>query len=183
MATLTYLMTTSIDGFTTGPDGEFDWAMPTPAAHRHAQELVSRLAGEIYGPRMWETMRVWEDIRPGDGADFGELTEAMYDYGELWRSMPHHVFSRAEGKPLTGEILRELKASTQGELSISGPGLAAVALREGEVDEVGRYIVPHATGGGTQWWPEGLEAELELIAHEHVDAGWIYLRYRVTKTA
>jgi len=179
VAKLSYLLITSVDGFITGPDGDFEWSTPTPSIHAHAAERTRGLAGEIYGPNLWETMRVWEDIRPGDGSDYGELTDEMYKYGEIWRSTPHHVFNRREGNPLTLEALRELKASTDGELGIGGAGLAAVALEMREVDEVGRYVVPHATGGGTPWWPQGVRADLELIAHEELDAGWVYLRYRV----
>lgn len=179
MGTLIYLMVTSADGFTAGPDGTFDWAEPTPAVHEHVERFTRTLSGQIYGPRMWETMKVWQDIRPGDGGDYGDLTDVMYQYGETWRSIPTHVFNRREGNPLTGDALRELKAASGGMLSIGGPGLAAVALRAGEVEEVARYVVPHATGGGTPWWPLGLDADLELIEEELVDAGWVYLRYRV----
>jgi hypothetical protein len=183
MATLTYFMITSVDGYTTASDGDFAWAEPSPATHRHALGLTSGLAGEIYGPRMWETMRFWEGVRPGDGGDYGDLAEEMYAYGEAWRANPHFVFSRAEGKPLTLDALRQLKASHDGELSISGPGLAAIAIGWGEVDVVARYVVPHATGGGTPWWPRGESARLELAHHEELDAGWLYERYAVTRAA
>ena len=179
MATLTYLMITSADGYTARPDGTFDFYVPSPAFHHHVEKFTRGLSGQIYGARMWETMRVWEGIHPGDGEDYGELADEMYRYGETWRALPTHVFSRADGKPLTGAALRELKAASGGELSIGGPEIAAVALELGEVDEVARYVVPHATGGGTPWWPLGLEAGLELTEHEHVDAGVVYLRYRV----
>lgn len=179
MGTLTYLMITSADGFTTSPGGGFEWSLPTPSIHRHTAAVTRNLAGEIYGPRMWETMRVWQDIKPGDGGDYGELADAMYEFGEQWRGIPHHVFNRQEGNPLTREKLRELKAATGGELSISGPGLAALALEWGEVDEVARYIVPHVTGGGTPWWPRGLSAELDLVDEQRLEAGWVYVRYRV----
>lgn len=183
MGTLTYLMISSADGFTASPDGSFGWSMPTPSIHRHAAQLSKNLVGEIYGPRMWETMKVWEDIRPGDGVDYGELADVMYEYGEQWRGIPHHVFNRGTGNPLTLEKLRDLKAASDGELSISGPGLAAVALEWGEVDEVARYIVPHTTGGGTPWWPPGVVASLELAEFQQLEAGWIYLRYRVLSQA
>jgi dihydrofolate reductase len=179
MGSLVYLMITSADGYTADADGNFDWATPTPALHAHAEHFTRGLSGQIYGPRMWETMRVWEDIRPGDGQDYGDMAEVMYSYGEAWRSLPTHVFDRSQGNPLTGDRLRELKAASGGPLSIGGPGLAAVAVREGEVDEVARYVVPHVTGGGTPWWPRDVGARLELIGHERVDAGWVYLRYRV----
>jgi dihydrofolate reductase len=179
MGTLVYLMITSADGYTADADGNFDWAQPTPAIHSHVEAFTRSLGGQIYGPRMWETMKVWRDIRPGDGNDYGEMAPVMYSYGEAWRALPVHLFDRSKGEPLTGEALRELKAASGRPLSIGGPGLAAVALREGEVDEVARYVVPFAAGGGTPWWPAGLDARLELIDEEHVDAGWIYVRYRV----
>lgn len=91
------------------------------------------------------------------------------------------MFSRAEGKPFTGEALRELKAASDGILSISGPGLAAVALREGEVDEVARYIVPVCLGGGTPWWPGGVRASLELLDQQVLTGGWMFLRYAVKR--
>ena len=67
MGSLVYLMITSADGYTADADGNFDWAVPTPALHAHAERFTRGLSGQIYGPRMWETMRVWRDIRPGDG--------------------------------------------------------------------------------------------------------------------
>lgn len=181
MASLTYLMITSADGYTARPDGTFDWYMPTPTFHHHVEKFTRGLSGQIYGPRMWETMKVWNDITPGDGNDYGELAQEMYQYGETWRALTTHVFSRADGNPLTREALRELKAASDGELSIGGPGLAEVALGWGEVDEVARYVVPYASGGGTPWWPLGLEARLELTDCENVDSGLIYLRYRVLR--
>jgi len=179
MGRLIYTMITSADGFTTSPDGTFEWAVPTPTIHRHAGENTAALAGEIYGPRMWETMKAWQDIRPGDGQDYGDLAAVMYEFGEIWRAIPHHVFSREQGKPLTRDALRELKESSDGDLGIAGPGLAAVALELGEVDEVARYVVPCTTGGGTPWWPHGIAARLELVHHEVLDAGWLFERHLV----
>lgn len=68
------------------------------------------------------------------------------------------MFSRAEGKPFTGE-----------------------ALREGEVDEVARYIVPVCLGGGTPWWPGGVRASLELLDQQVLTGGWMFLRYAVKR--
>jgi len=180
MGSLTYTMITSADGFTADADGRFDWAVPTASIHRHVERLTATLSGQIYGPRMWETMKVWRDIRPGDGGDYGELEQEMYSFAETWRAIPAHVFSRGEGKPLTGDVLRKLKAASDGTLSIAGPGLAAVALREGLVDEVARYVVPVAVGGGTPWWPTGVRSDLVLLANEVLDAGWVYQQYRVS---
>jgi len=119
--------------------------------------------------------------RPRGHAQLHDDDVARRVHRGAWRSTPKHVFSRAEGKPFTGEALRELKAASDGILSISGPGLAAVALREGEVDEVARYIVPVCLGGGTPWWPGGVRASLELLDQQVLTGGWMFLRYAVKR--
>ncbi|MGC4175138.1 dihydrofolate reductase family protein [Demequina sp.] len=179
MGDLIYLMVTSADGFTADAAGNFDWGEPPMAVHEHVNAFTRGLSAQIYGPRMWDTMKVWQDIRPGDGGDYGDLAEAMYAYADAWRALPTHVFSRQQGEPLTGEALRELKAASGGLVSIAGPGLASVALREGEVEQVARYVAPVSVGGGTPWWPLGVSARLELLEDEVLAGGWLYLRYRV----
>ena len=181
MGKLTYTMLTSADGYAVGPDGSFDWATPTPEVHRHANGLERAVSREILGARMWEVMSWWEDFAPDADAPQDEMTDAAVEFAEIWRAIPKTVFSHATGNPFDAEVVRELVEASEGIVSISGPTIAAVALREGLVDEVAHYVVPVVVGGGTPWWPLGLEARLELLEEQNFDEGWIYLRYRVLR--
>lgn len=189
MATLTYSMLTSLDGFTAGPDGDFDWATPTPLVHRRANAAMRDSSLEIYGRSMYQTMRVWQDIDESTAADPGPWRDAMLEFAELWRNTDKLVVSATLAdvdtprttlvRALDAARLRELKTERDGHMSISGPTTAASALHDGLVDEVARYIAPVAVGGGTPWWPQGVAATLDLLEVRRFDAGWVYLRYRV----
>src|SRR5262249_8982052 len=60
MARLVYALSQSLDGYVDhtklGP--------PAPAAFRHFIELVRGLTGMIYGRRMYEIMRYWDEDLP-----------------------------------------------------------------------------------------------------------------------
>ena len=60
MAKLVYGLSQSLDGYVDhtklGP--------PVPAAFRHFVELVRGLTGVIYGRRMYEIMRYWDEDSP-----------------------------------------------------------------------------------------------------------------------
>jgi riboflavin biosynthesis pyrimidine reductase len=65
-------------------------------------------------------------------------------------------------------------------VSISGPGLAAHAFREGLVDEVRLFLHPVVVGGGTRFLPDGVRLSLELVEERRFDGGVVFVRYRVT---
>ena len=46
----------SADGYTAGPDREFDWARPDETLHRFHNELARGFAGYLLGRRLYETM-------------------------------------------------------------------------------------------------------------------------------
>jgi riboflavin biosynthesis pyrimidine reductase len=73
-----------------------------------------------------------------------------------------------------------LKESTEGDIGVGGPGLAAHALKAGLVDECRRFIAPVIVGGGKRWLPEGLRLELELLEERSFGNGMAYLRYRTS---
>ena len=55
-------MGVSLDGFIAGPGGEIDWAAPDEELHSFHNEQARELGGELYGRRLWETMRPWETV-------------------------------------------------------------------------------------------------------------------------
>jgi len=66
MAKLVYGLSQSLDGYV----DHMKLGPPAPAAFRHFIELVRSLTGVIYGRRMYEIMRYWDEELPDwDAAD------------------------------------------------------------------------------------------------------------------
>ncbi|MBC3762664.1 dihydrofolate reductase family protein [Quadrisphaera oryzae] len=184
MALLRYWMNTSLDGFVADADGRFDWGAPDAELHRFFNDQERQVGTHLYGRRLFEVMRYWED-QPAEP----DRPAVEVEYGEIWRATPAVVFSRtltAVGGPNT-ELVREFdaddvaarKAAAARDLSIGGPELAAAALRAGLVDEVGLVVHPVVVGGGTRFLPLDLRLDLSLQEERRLPGGVVHLRYRV----
>ncbi|MGE0600397.1 MAG: dihydrofolate reductase family protein [Dehalococcoidia bacterium] len=153
MGKIIYSMNLSLDGFIEGPDGRFDWSEPDEELHRHFNEREAHTGYHLFGRRMYELMNgFWPtaDQLP-DAPDY------IAEYARLYRAVPNIVFSRTlqsvdENSRLVRENIAEevasLKASTDKELALGGPGIAAEFTRLGLVDEYWLYYVPAIVGGG-----------------------------------
>ena len=60
MGKLVYSMITSLDGYVSDPDGNFDWSAPAEEIHAFVNELSRSFGTYLYGRRMYETMVYWE---------------------------------------------------------------------------------------------------------------------------
>src|SRR5258708_24471422 len=84
MAKLVYGLNQSLDGYVDhmriGP--------PSPALSRHFIEQARGLTGAVYGRRMYEIMRYWDDDLPDWDAE-------DRDFAAVWRSQPKWVVSRS----------------------------------------------------------------------------------------
>jgi riboflavin biosynthesis pyrimidine reductase len=76
------------------------------------------------------------------------------------------------------EAVRTLKASSQRDLGIGGPTLAAEAIRAGLVDEWQFLLSPALVGGGKPSLPDGIRIDLELTDTRTFGNGAVFLRYR-----
>jgi dihydrofolate reductase len=181
---LRYAAITSLDGYVADAQGSFDWAAPDEAVHAFVNDLERDVGTYLYGRRMYEVMRYWETASTDDEPDvFG-------DYARIWQAADKIVFSSTLDEPTTARTkverrfdpgaIRDLKRSSEQDLSIGGPGLAVGALRAGLVDELVRFIVPAVVGGGTGFLPGDLRLHLELIDERRFPNGTVYLAYRVT---
>ena len=112
----------------------------------------------------------------------------MRDFAALWRAADKVVYSRTLDAVSTertrlerefdADAVRALKESSEHDLSIGGPDLAASAFRARLVDELQLFVVPAIVGGGTPSLPAGVRMELELVEERRFGAGMAYLRYR-----
>jgi dihydrofolate reductase len=121
MAKLVFGLMQSLDGYV---DGELP--PPGPALFRHFYEWVRDQTGGVYGRRMYEVMRYWDEDRP-------EWTKREQDFAAAWRKQPKWVVSRSlksvgPNATLVADdieaVIRGLRARLPGEIEVAGPDLA-----------------------------------------------------------
>jgi dihydrofolate reductase len=182
MATLVYATQTSLDGYINDEQGKFDWARPDEEVHTFFNDLERQLGTYLYGRRMYETMRYWQDP-----PDLSEQADYIRDYADVWQGSDKVVYSRtleSASTPRTRlesefdpDAVREMKEAADADLGIGGPMLAAEALRAGLVDQLDQVVYPVIVGGGTHWLPDGLRLDLQLLEERRFAGGAVHLRY------
>src|SRR5271157_781462 len=122
MAKLVYGLNQSLDGYV----DHMKIGPPDPALSRHFIEQARGLTGAVYGRRMYEIMRYWDDDLPDWDAE-------DRDFAAVWRSQRKWVVSRSlksVGPNATlieddfEAVIRGLKAQLVGEIEVAGPDLA-----------------------------------------------------------
>jgi dihydrofolate reductase len=173
MARLVFALNQSLDGYV-----DHTAFAPDPALFRHFIDDVRGLAGSVYGRRMYEVMRYWDEDR-------SEWDEAERDYAAAWRSQPKWVVSRSlksVGPNATlikddlEAAVRGLKARLDGEIEVSGPELARSLADLGLVDEYRMYLHPVVLGGGKPFFA-GPRPPLRLVASDRMGGDVIRLTY------
>jgi dihydrofolate reductase len=174
----------SLDGFTAGPDGRFDWTDPDEELHRFHNKQVRELGAHILGRRLYETMVVWETYEE----DNPSAPEHELEFARIWKEIPKIVFSttleRVEGKSRlvrnrVGDEVARLKEEPGKDLAVGGPGLASSLIQLGLVDEYRLFVHPVVVGGGTPFFPS-LDGRigLQLVETRTFGSQVVYLRYR-----
>jgi dihydrofolate reductase len=169
MARLVFGMMQSLDGYVAGPPGGPELPMPGPALHRHFNDHVRGLAGCLYGRRLYEMMRYWDEERP-------EWDAIARDYAQAWRARPKWVVSRSlksvgpNATLISQDVeafVRRLKAEIDGDIDVAGPELAASLTDLGLIDEYHLYLRPFVLGGGKPYFA-GARPPLRLVASDIV---------------
>lgn len=173
MAKLVFGMNQSLDGYVDhmafGPD---------PTLFRHFIEQVRNSACSVYGRRIYEVMRYWDEDHP-------EWDSARRDYAKAWRDQKKWVVSRSletvgPNAELVGDDLeaaiRALKAGLDGEIEVAGPELARSLTDLGLVDEYRLYLHPVVLGGGKPFFA-GPRPPLRLVASDRIGEQAIRLTY------
>lgn len=173
MAKLVFGMNQSLDGYV----DHVEFA-PSPTLFRHFINEARGQAGSVYGRRIYEIMRYWDDDDPDWNAEERAFAAA-------WRHQPKWVVSRslkAVGpnatlveEDLEGAI-REIKAERDGEIEVAGPDLAHSVTRLGLIDEYRTYLHPVVLGHGTPYFA-GPRPPLRFVASGRIDEAVIRLTY------
>ena len=174
MAKLVYGLNQSLDGYV----DHMKIGPPDPALSRHFIELVRGLTGSVYGRRMYEIMRYWDE----DQADWDAEDR---DFAAAWRKQPKWVVSRSlksVGPSATlieddfEAVIRRLKAQLEGEIEVAGPNLAGSLTNLGLIDEYRLYIHPIVLGHGQPFFA-GPRPPLRLVASDRIGEDVIRLTY------
>jgi dihydrofolate reductase len=173
MAKFVFGMNVSLDGYV--DHQEF---APGPTLFRHWIEHVRGLTGSVYGRRIYEIMRYWDEDRPEWASDEREFAAA-------WRRQPKWVVSRSlkevgPNATLVSDdieaVMRRLKAQLAGEVAVSGTVLAQSLTDLGLIDEYRLYFHPVVLGRGTPFFA-GPRPPLRLVDSGLVGDGVIRLTY------
>lgn len=191
MGRLIFGMMQSLDGYVAGAAGGpgregylADVAagaeLPPPGAAlgRHFNEYVRGLAGCVYGRRIYEIMRYWEEDQPDWEAGEREFAAA-------WRAQPKWIVSRtlkSVGPNATlvrdgsGSFFRSLKADIEGSIDVAGPDLAGHLTDLGLIDEYRLYLRPVVLGRGKPFFARA-RPPLRLIGAERIAEEALWLTY------
>jgi dihydrofolate reductase len=173
MARLVFGMNQSLDGYV-----DHERFAPGPALFRHWIEHERELTGSLYGRRVYELMRYWEEDRL-------EWDSAEREFAAAWRSKPKWVVSRTlttvgPNAALVGEdfeaAIRRLKAEQAGEIAVAGPELAGRLTALGLIDEYRLYLHPVVLGHGKPFFAAP-RPRLRLVASDRIDEDVIRLSY------
>jgi len=173
MAKLVFGMNQSLDGYV-----DHTAFAPGPALFRHFIEQVRGLTGSVYGRRMYEVMRYWDE-------DLPEWDAEERDFAVAWRSQPKWVVSRSlksvgpNATLVEDDIetaIRGLKAQHVGEIDVAGPELARSLTDLGLIDEYRLYLHPVVLGRGKPFFV-GPRPPLRLVASDRIGEDVIRLTY------
>jgi dihydrofolate reductase len=121
MAKLVIGMSQSLDGYV----DHMDMPPPSPALFRHFCEQERGRAGSVYGRRMYEILRYWDEDRL-------EWSPEQRDFATVWRRQPKWVVSR------TLESVGPNATLVDGDLKMAIRGLKA--QRDGEIERLRRRV-------------------------------------------
>ena len=173
MAKLVFAMNQSLDGYV-----DHTRFGPEPGLFRHFIEHVRSLAGMLYGRRLYEVMRYWDDDLPDWGA-------AERDFAAAWRRQPKWVVSRSlqsvgPNAALLGDDLKAatgaLKDRLAGEIDVGGPELAQSLTDLGLIDEYRLYLHPVVLGHGKPFFA-GPRPPLRLVGSDRIAGDVVRLTY------
>ena len=173
VAKLVFGMNQSLDGYV-----DYTEFGPSPTLFRHFIKEAQTQTGSLYGRRIYEIMRYWDDDHPDADADHLAFEAA-------WRRQTKWVVSRTmksvgpNAKLVEGDLesaVRALKAEQDGEIEVAGPDLAKSLTELGLIDEYRIYLHPVVLGRGTPYFA-GPRPPLRLVSHDSIDENVVRLVY------
>jgi dihydrofolate reductase len=183
MRKIIHLVHSSLDGFISGPNGEFDWPALGPELFAYGIVLNERVDTFLYGRVVWDMMSSYWPNAESMSTDPHDLA-----FAPIWRAMPKIVVSTTIKSAdwntrvineNAGEELAALKEQQGQDILLTGGAtLAAFLTRLGLIDEYHVIVHPVVLGVGKPLFlePKG-RINLALLESRTFDARSVLLRY------
>jgi dihydrofolate reductase len=174
MARIVFAMNLSLDGY-----ADHDRFAPDPVLFRHWIAVTRAGTCSLYGRKLYDLMRYWDEDQPDWGPD-------EHDFAAAWRALPKWVASRSlkdvgpNARLVEGDLVaavRALKDETEGQTDVGGPALAQVLGEAGLIDEYHLYYHPVVLGSGRPLF-DGPLPRLQLAGMERIGEETVKLTYR-----
>jgi len=152
--------------------------VPSTSLFHHFIEEARGQTGSVYGRKMYELMRYWDDDHP-------EWDAPEQAFAAAWREQPKWVVSRTlKSVGLNAKIIEndlegaicKLKAERNGEIEVAGPELAKSLTELGLIDEYRIYLHPVVLGHGKPYFA-GPRPPLRFMTHDRIGEDVIRLTY------
>ena len=180
MGKVTFMMSVSLDGYMSGPNGELDWHRVDEELHQHFNDFLAPMAAFLEGRRTYELM---EDYWPTADQQ-PDSTPPEREFAGIWRDKPKVVFSTTlesvgPNATLERSVVPERIAelTKAGDVGVGGANLAVEFIRQGLIDEYRLYMHPVVLGEGLPTFAGNLRQDLRLAETHTFSNGVVLLRY------
>jgi dihydrofolate reductase len=159
MRTLSLWMQVSLDGYTEGPNGEFDWPIIDAELHQYFIDELRPMDAFLYGRKVYDMMASYwptADTNPASNP-------YQVEYAKLWKPMAKVVFSRSlkttewNTRVVSDHVAEEVAALKEGSghglVFFGGAEIAATLLEYDLIDEYRLFVHPVVLGGGRALFP------------------------------
>ncbi|MFK0194325.1 dihydrofolate reductase family protein [Kitasatospora sp. NPDC090308] len=183
MSDLVLMMSVSVDGYFSGPDGDLGWQLVDDELHEHFNRRLAAMSGFLDGRVTYQLMAEYWPTADQDPTS----TPPVVEFARIWREMPKTVFSRTLdhagwnttiARSVDPEAVTALKSSAASDLAVGGAVLAAELRRLDLIDEYSLYVHPVVLGRGRPLFPPSDTRTDLVLAETHTfGSGVTLLRY------
>jgi len=183
-------MHVSLDGFTTGPNGELEWAIVDEEVNPYVDELFKNLGAALYGRVTYELMYgYWPTVLTDPDATPRDLAHARWVENVskivFSRTLTHADWNNTRVvNDHLAEAIAALKRELGGDLMIFGsPRLTHAFMQLGLIDEYRLFLNPIVLGGGIPLFQGVADwTKLKLLETKTFQSGVVALHYQMIKS-
>lgn len=188
MRKIILFMYITLDGFVSGPNGEFDDFEPSIEEHQYSNQLFRSSSGVLFGRITYQGfVEYWDSLDLSNES----IPAVEKEFAQIFRSLPRVVFSQTlrtvDDKTMLinaniAEQVHALKAQPGSDLLlVCGPELLADLISNGLVDELMLLVKPKLLGKGKALFGD-LEQKLNLslLSTKIFASGVVLHHYQIT---